>query len=108
MGKEPPAEGIYTDQFRERELQDLEAFLASGLQDEISMLRVMIRRVMEYSNGVEDLETAVGVLGALGSAAQRLSGLLKTQREMALQNNEMGASLSEALAQVLEELKNTK
>jgi hypothetical protein len=87
------------------EAGDLDAMLSHGLQDEISMLRVVTRRVMKLSKGVEDLDEAITVLGALGIAATRLAGLLKTQKILGgEQTDEVTAAINQALNDVIKEL----
>jgi len=58
--------GFYSRQFQSGEITDLETCLASGLQDEISMLRVITRRVFSLANGASTLGESINPLGALG------------------------------------------
>ena len=71
--------GFYSRQFRERELTDLEEIDAEGLENEIAMLRVMMRRLMERVNHCEDLDQLNAVVGTLGMAASRLASMLRTE-----------------------------
>jgi len=72
--------GFYSRQFRDQEIQDLEDVDAAGLKDEIAMMRVMARRLMEMSMGCQDLDQLVSVVGALGMASSRLASMLRTER----------------------------
>ena len=71
--------GFYSRQFQERELMDLEEIDAEGLENEIAMLRVMMRRLMERINNCEDLEQLNAVVGTLGMASSRLASMLRTE-----------------------------
>ena len=71
--------GFYSRQFQERELTDLEEIDAEGLENEIAMLRVMMRRLMERVNHCEDLEQLNAVVGTLGMASSRLASMLRTE-----------------------------
>ena len=95
--------GFYSEQFKNGEVTDLDALISEGLTDEINMLRVITRRVMELANDVEKLDTAVEVLGALGLAATRLAGLLKIQKILGTDDGEVTAAISEALTEILKE-----
>jgi hypothetical protein len=100
--------GFYARQFRSQEAADLEAYLRGGLEDEVAMLRVCIRRLLEWTPEPGEqvsLETSISRLNALGSATARLSGLLKTQRILTGNTNEVEAALSAALDEVMKEIK---
>ena len=97
--------GFYSAQFRSRENHDLDTALATGLQGEIDMMRVMTRRVMELADGVESLDTAMDLLGVLGMSAIRLASLLKAQKLLGRPGDQdMATALSEALTDVVKEL----
>ena len=71
--------GFYSRQFQERELVDLEEIDAEGLENEIAMLRVMIRRLMEMVNDCDNLDQLNAVVGTLGMASSRLASMLRTE-----------------------------
>jgi hypothetical protein len=97
--------GYYGRYFATLENGDLDALLSGGLQDEITMMRVITRRVMKLSKGVTNLDEAITVLGALGNAATRLAVLLKTQKLLGdEQPDEVTAALNQALSDVIKEL----
>lgn len=97
--------GFYSRAFQTGELSDLDAQLTQGLQDEITMLRVVTRRVLALANDQHDLATATAALGALGIAATRLAGLLKTQRLLGQDGSESTRAIADALSAVLHEFK---
>jgi hypothetical protein len=74
--------GFYAKGFIPLELTDLSTALGDGLTDEISLLRVIIRRVFDFANDHESqsLETWSGSLNTLGAACTRLAGLLRTNQ----------------------------
>ena len=71
--------GFYSRQFQERELVDLEEIDAEGLENEIAMLRVMMRRLMEMVNNCDNLDQLNAVVGTLGMASSRLASMLRTE-----------------------------
>ena len=96
--------GFYSRAFKAGELDDLDAMLTDGLRDEIAMLRVTTRRVIECLGEDATPQEAVISLGALGMAATRLATLLKTQKMLDGQEQNTTAALNEALAAVVKEL----
>jgi hypothetical protein len=72
--------GFYAKKYRPLELSDLEAVHAEGLLDEISLLRVVIRRVFNYFDDLDepDTDTYFQFSNTLGSACIRLAGLIRT------------------------------
>jgi hypothetical protein len=96
--------GFYASAFRAGELTDLDAILTEGVQDEITMLRVATRRVIEFIDEFTTPMEATATLGALGLAATRLATLLKTQKILEGSDQNTAAALSQALAEVIKEL----
>jgi hypothetical protein len=97
--------GFYARAYRAGELADLDAMLTEGLNDEITMLRVATRRVIECIGEFTNPKEAVATLGALGLAATRLSTLLRTQKILAGSEQDTAAALSQALGEVVKELR---
>ena len=72
--------GFYSRRFKDLELSDLASVITDNLDDEISLLRVMIRRVFEFADSqAETLEDWESVLSTLGAASTRLAGLIRVQ-----------------------------
>lgn len=71
--------GFYAGGMSRDEVKGL-ARIGEGLMDEINLLRVIIRRVAELANQVEQKEELLGLLDTLGSAGVRLGSMLRTQR----------------------------
>jgi hypothetical protein len=100
-----PGSGFYARQFLPDEIRDLRAYFDRGMLDEIHMLRVAIRRFFEATSSQQDVETMTTALGSLGTAATRLSSLLKTQAELGGENNdELSEAISIAIREAAKEL----
>jgi hypothetical protein len=98
--------GFYSEGFKQGELEDLEACMATGLEDEITMLRVITRRVMLLANGVENLDEAIHALNALGTASVKLAALLRVHKMLGgNEESRVYEALSEALSTVLADKK---
>jgi hypothetical protein len=84
--------GYYSRHFSKMELKDLDAMLENGLDSEIRMLRVSIRRLFELTQENEDVEIGLRLLTVLGNTASRLANLLRTEallggnRELSIYN----------------------
>ncbi len=97
--------GFYSRLFTKNELEDL-ASLGGYLEDEIAMMRVGLKRVFEMAcNEDPDLGVWRGALNDLGLGAYRLANLLKAERELSVKSPMIASALSEALEQVLAEMR---
>ena len=97
--------GFYSHRFNNLEISDLDTALSEGLTDEISLLRVIIRRVFEYADtGAQDLDTWSVALNTLGAASTRLAGLLRTQQLIAGEGADVVSVLSQAIGEVAHDL----
>ena len=102
----PIQEGFYAEQFQPGEVIDLQGLMLTGVESEIHMLRVMMRRTLELSRGSQDIRQMTRVLASLGTASTRLAGLLKTQRILEdEQSGRVAESISQAIANVVEEMR---
>jgi len=99
--------GFYSGKYKAIEDSELQTVLNQGLEDEISLLRVVMRRVFEYAGQSEKpaAEVWVSTLSALGVAATRLAGLLKAQKVIGGDGNEIAKTLAQALAEVNREIR---
>ena len=96
--------GFYSHLFKDGEILDLEAYFIDGLLDEIAMLRVWTRRVMAFAEGVESLDEAIGVLGALGVASLHLANLLRVQKLLGGASDHIEKELIRALDDIHREM----
>ncbi|MDO9546623.1 MAG: hypothetical protein Q7J07_07735 [Pelolinea sp.] len=75
--------GFYSRRFRGLEIADLGTVLTDSLDDEIALVRVVVRRVFELADQeAETLDDWQSALSTLGAASTRLAGLLRTQQMM--------------------------
>ena len=92
--------GFYSHLFRSKELDQLRALSQTGLSDEIEMLRLIIRRVIDRAGEAETFDQLLRYLTTLSMATAQLSRLLRTQRLLVGEVNQ----IEESLKQVLQEL----
>lgn len=98
-------QGFYSKSFSRGEREALSALLAEGLQDEVAMLRVSIRRVFSLTDPSADLpqgeqaEVAMRALNTLSQACSRLGYLLQLESKMG-----GGSSIGEAITMALEQV----
>jgi hypothetical protein len=96
--------GFYARKFTHSEHLDLES-VGVGIDSEVAMLRVATRRMFDLANGEHDLESMIHITGALGQAATRLAGLLRTQKLLGGDDNSsVIRAISEAVAEVVQEM----
>ncbi|MDD2694828.1 MAG: hypothetical protein PHD58_02765 [Anaerolineales bacterium] len=98
-------DSLYSTEFEQDELLALEAMIGGGLESEVGMLRIMMRRTLALSRGTSDLEEMRFNLSALGLAAMRVASLLKLRKEMLAEREEVMQQISQAIAQVVEEMR---
>ena len=100
--------GFYSQSFKPTEDADLETLLLDGLQNEVAMLRVMIRRVVVLASRKEaaaSFAKAITTLNTLGAASTRLSGLLRMERMMSGNNSKVANVLCKAIDDALAEFR---
>jgi hypothetical protein len=97
--------GLYARNFTDADLEDLGG-VSGHLEDEIAMMRVGLKRVFDMACSTDhDLGVWRGALNDLGLGAYRLANLLKVERDLAANSPMIASALSEALEQVLEEMR---
>ncbi len=99
--------GYYSRLFRYHETSELPDEVGN-LESEITLLRVMIRRTMQLSEGIDDMKEATRVLDALGAAAGRLASLLRAQKHLCENRSGVADEISIAIQQVNQELRNKR
>ena len=95
--------GFYSKQFQTGEVGDLDAYMAAGIDDEITMMRIITRRVLALADGVESLKESITLLGALGLASVRLAAMLKAKTIIGEDGGEVKTAISTALNDILKE-----
>ena len=78
----------------------------SGPDDEINLLRVYIRRVIEMGSELQDLPESLNVLRVVSLAITSLNRLLRTQHLMSGSINPVEDALNQALEEVTARLFN--
>ena len=71
--------GYYARDFHPEEKSDLENLSDDGLQNEVTMIRVYLRRVLENCQDIENVTDSLRLLSGLSSAANTLTRLVKAQ-----------------------------
>ena len=101
--------GFYSRRFSNSECLDLETHSQDGLDSEIAMLRIVTRRVLDLSSGVEDLETAFKLLALLSLASRRIAAMHRVQVLLApSKSDDFKTIVNEAIDEALYELQNPK
>jgi hypothetical protein len=96
--------GFYAKHQRSGEVLDLAG--VEGLQDEIGMYRILLRRLFEYADQPEmTLEGWMDILESAGLGFTRLSGLIRVQKLLGSGGGDMAEALSEALKEVTSKYK---
>ena len=109
-GAQPNNKNAFKHGFYSRRCQQLEQkeLNQSGhdLEDEIALMKVLMRRVFEAANQEEgDLDMWFKTLSTLGLASTRLAKLLDTQKVLQGDNaSEISGALKQALKEVTREL----
>ena len=75
--------GFYSRSLRKLELDDLDLILPDETDSEIALLRTVIRRVMELSDGIDDLDRAMKLLSTISLSAHHLSAMIYKRRIIA-------------------------
>jgi hypothetical protein len=97
--------GFYSRRFNPLEINDLDVALREGVEDEIALLRVTIRRVFDLATQEgDDPETWCKALSTLGLASSRLAGLVRTQKLIKGDSSSVASALSQALGEVCDDL----
>jgi hypothetical protein len=98
--------GFYSRHFNQMELEDLDAALEHGLQNELAMLRVAIRRFFDLAirDEDQDLVSAGQTLSLLSMAAGKLAAITRIQHMLGGdQKDEILQSISNAIDIVMKE-----
>jgi hypothetical protein len=96
--------GFYSRGMTRLEVKDLETALSTDLEDELALLKVMLRRAFDLSRDEDDPARFMAYLGEIGLAAIRISLIVKRQRDMG-QEDAASQSINQALTEIMEEMK---
>ena len=92
--------GFYTRQFNPTDIADLDKFDFTGLEHEIILLRVLIRRLVESARDLADSESLSSLLRHITLASIALTRLYHTSFILNGLSTEKGLALFEAVAQL--------
>ena len=92
--------GFYTRQFNPTDIADLDKFDFTGLDHEIILLRVLIRRLVESARDLADSESLSSLLRHITLASIALTRLYHTSFILNGLSTEKGLALFEAVAQL--------
>jgi hypothetical protein len=93
--------GFYSRYFKANEIEAIQGMQDDDLRQEIAALRVIIRRIIQLSSDIDDVNTGLRLLSTLSAAAAQLSGLVKVQS--LIQQSGTEDSFEEALRQAIME-----
>jgi uncharacterized protein YjcR len=101
--------GFYSRYYRRRELSDLDLQAAAmddrqALAEEIAMLKILIRRVLELNEGETSLGEAIDILTALSLAANRMANMIKVQKTIFGDESSYSVLLQKALEEAARRL----
>ena len=98
--------GFYSKQLKrvKADLDGLDTAEFSGLTDEIQLLRVFIRRVIDLGKDVDRLDDALSLLRGLCLASTTLTRLLKTHHALASGEDDVTLAIRQALDEIHETL----
>ena len=92
--------GFYSKRFQGGELDDLDMELREGLTDEIALMRIMMRRVLDAANEEKKREPLMETLSTLGTASTKLAILLRTQAQINNHQTDIAALIIDAIEEV--------
>jgi hypothetical protein len=78
--------GFYSSKFPAGVRKDLAEYTFSGLTEEIELLRVYIRSLVELTAKLDDVDRAIAVVRTLGFATTSITRLLRIQKQMFAQD----------------------
>jgi hypothetical protein len=96
--------GFYSRQLNVLDRINYDAQGAQGLQDEITMLRLYIRRVLALASRTQTLQESLNTIRAISLAATSLTRLLKAHKLLYGTPNELEDLINQAIAEVAEEM----
>jgi hypothetical protein len=96
--------GFYSPRFREKDLADLEGHTFDGLADEILMLRVFMRRVMDFTGEVTTLDQAMELMRVLSLSSMAIARLSRIQL-LFPHEDDFARLLNDTIEEVLAEIR---
>jgi hypothetical protein len=95
--------GFYSQHYKPGEDEALSLLGEGGMQAEIDMLRVLMRRLFGYAAEADDPAALAATLDSLANVSTTIAGLLKSQRLIEGGQSSLSDALSQALSEVTSE-----
>ena len=95
--------GFYTRRIKKRDLSGVEATDIKSLAEEIAIIRIFTRRLVESCDPYADLYELAGILRILCLASTTITRIIKVHYLLSASNDDFGQELDEAIRQVHEE-----
>ncbi len=92
--------GFYTRRFRKRDLSGVESINLKNLAEEVALIRIFTRRMVEDSVKDPDYYDNISVLRAICLASGTISRIIKTQTFLASDHSDFFAAADEAIRQL--------
>lgn len=96
--------GFYSRQLRRRERNDLQKIEVRGLVDEISFMRVLVRRLMEKYDPAQPVSVDMQLVSVVSRALTCLNGLVRTQSFLSEQDDPFVRLLTEVVNEVNQDI----
>lgn len=97
--------GFYSRRLKKRDLQGLDSIPQNSLAEEVSILRVLIRTLLERSADQSDFDSALALLRTVCLASDSISRLLRTQIILSQQQeNELIAIIQRAVIETADSM----
>ena len=98
--------GFYSRRFSPTDLKDLEDCDSPGLQDEITLLRIFIRRLVDIAYDAPTIENFIDTSRILILGISSLNRMVKTQKLVFGNLSQLDSALTQALREIGEAIMN--
>jgi hypothetical protein len=92
--------GFYTRRFKKHDLSGVENINIKGLAEEIALIRIFTRRLIEACDPSADVYDLAGILRAICLASDTITRIIRVQYLLGNSSNELSASIDEAIRQI--------
>jgi hypothetical protein len=92
--------GFYTRRIRKRDLNGVEDTNINGLADEIAIIRIFTRRLIESADPSADLYELAGILRTICLASATITRIIKAQAFLSNDPTEFAAEIDQAIREV--------
>ncbi len=96
--------GFYTRRFKKHDLTGVEETNVKGLAEEIALIRIFTRRLVESCDPTADMYDLAGILRAICLASTSITRIIRAQSLLAGDHSEFSLAVDEAIRQLINEL----